>query len=182
MWPLPEGIYHTVAQCARIATTSAFKTISETHFRQESSKITHFNTWLRQKHRLVVSFWLTIPPTWPQCKICPVETLQCRAGNIVEKSLSPLRGLLFLTSLKYFYPAFQSSSSVSPSNDWNQCTGPNFFAALLPYENDAGVCFVLAFPITQWVNFVSCLVSGTAGRQKETELFVRDEMLGCQLL
>lgn len=80
------------------------------------------------------------------------------------------------------FKVFLSSSAVSPSNDWNQCAGPNFFAALLPYENDAGVCFVLPFPITQWVNFVACLVSGTAGRQKETELFVRDEMLGCQLL
>lgn len=181
MWPLPEGIYHTVGQCERIAMTSTFKTISETHFRQESSKITSVHG-LDKNTDWLASFWLIIPPTWPQCKTCPGKTLQYSGWKCCWEILSPLRGLLFLTGLKYFHPAFLSSSAVFPSNDLHQCAGPNFFAALLPYENDAGVCFILPFPITQWVNFVACLVSGTAGRQKETELFVWDEMLGCQLL
>jgi len=50
--------------------------------------------------------------------------------------------------------------------------GSNFSATLLPHENDAGMCFMLPYPVTQWVNFVACLVTGTAGRQKETKLFV----------
>lgn len=175
MWPLSKGIFHTQwAQHLKqylkhILGKKVAKSLTSVHGLDKNTD------WL-------ASFWLVIPPTWPQCELALAKPCSARLGNVVEKSLSPLGGLLFLTSSKYFYPAFLCSSAVFPSNDQNQCTGPNFFAALLPYENDAGLCFVLPFPITQWVNSVACLVSGTAGRQKETELFVWDEMLGCQLL
>lgn len=55
-WQLPEGVYPTVARCASTTTASAFKTISEIHFKQESSEATRFSTQLTQKYRLAGIF------------------------------------------------------------------------------------------------------------------------------
>lgn len=50
-WQLLGGVYPTVAQCASTTTASAFKTVSEIHFKQESSEAASFSIQLTQKYR-----------------------------------------------------------------------------------------------------------------------------------
>lgn len=153
--------------------SSAFKVISETLFRQESSKISHFSTWLRQKHRLAGVFLALNTTYMATVWTCPGQTLQCSAWKCCREIFkSPGGTSVFYPvqniSIQHFYAVLQFFPLMTEIN----ARGPTFL--LLSYHTKmmlvCASCCLSPSP-SGWILYPALLVAQQAAKRKPSCLY-----------